>query len=781
MTKTTLASSAANFDEADLLAAFNASAPVDASSYFPPPASGDSRSLSTSPVKTLRTIAKETTSYTSSLQEDDDDPFGLNRLSAKQAPTSKPAHLVSDDDDILGMLGKPVSEVRREEKPGTRNMERAQSPISQPISRRDKAIAELIDMGFPIERSREALANTEDGVNVQEAVGWLLNQAHEESRSKSNAQGREARPQERGRQQPPPPSRTREEQPAEPVPQWMRRQDIANRNDSRSPASSEKDVTQYANDIGVSFLKSASSLWKTGQKKVQKVVTELHYESDGSQPKWMRDAQQSDSDSSTSQQPIREQKARAPLQPDVTDEALMLEGGRGPAKRPSKQTTFDDRLDVRVEPPARRPSPLMHSSLPERSMPRAQLPSTPAIPRASERVSRQLVEEQSAEAYISPARRRKAAPKAVESQTQPSMDIFSDAQGPLQSTPLSSLSKQPTKQERTAPIQKASIPVAIRPNAPSRLVPSITSSALSISASKRAAGTASFKRGDYAEAHGHYTSALTPLPPTHPLAIVVRCNRALTNIKVGDPKAAIVDADAALEIIGVSRGEDEFISIGDAEGDKPMKEFFAKALSRKAEALEAMEKWTDAASVWRDAIEAGVGGSVAIQGRNRCEKASEPRPAASTQARPAATLTSIGPSSRPLTSTSSAPRRTANPSRPSGSNGLGGNSSGEPEAVKRLREANAAAAAASDEAFALTDVVDARLAAWKGGKADNLRALLASLDAVLWAEAGWKKVGMADLVMPPRVKVTYMKAIAKVHPDKVCGVCFWGRIEDCTS
>ncbi|KAK5201202.1 auxilin-like clathrin-binding protein required for normal clathrin function, partial [Cryomyces antarcticus] len=89
------------------------------------------------------------------------------------------------------------------------------------------------------------------------------------------------------------------------------------------------------------------------------------------------------------------------------------------------------------------------------------------------------------------------------------------------------------------------------------------------------------------------------------------------------------------------------------------------------------------------------------------------------------------------------------------------------EAVTKLRAANAAADRADDEKFALTDAVDAQLAAWKGTKSDNLRALLGSLDGVLWPEAGWKKVGMADLVLPERVKVVYMKAIAKVHPDKV--------------
>ena len=41
----------------------------------------------------------------------------------------------------------------------------------------------------------------------------------------------------------------------------------------------------------------------------------------------------------------------------------------------------------------------------------------------------------------------------------------------------------------------------------------------------------------------------------------------------------------------------------------------------------------------------------------------------------------------------------------------------------------------------------------------------------LWGggDAGWKKVGMSDLVLPQKCKIVYMKAIAKVHPDKVSG------------
>jgi hypothetical protein len=219
---------------------------------------------------------------------------------------------------------------------------------------------------------------------------------------------------------------------------------------------------------------------------------------------------------------------------------------------------------------------------------------------------------------------------------------------------------------------------------------------------------------------------------------------------VGDPKAAVADADAALAIIGVSKGDGEKIHPGGTESEKDMKEFYGKALMRKAEALEHMEKWAEAGKVWRTAVEAGVGGAISIQGRSRCDKAAGGGDKAATPA----------VAKRP-------PVRKAPPPKVPALADLGGGPATDSEAVRRLKEANAAAEKADDEKFALTDQVDAKLLAWKGSKADNLRALLGSLDKVLWPEAGWNKVSMGDLVLPNKVKIVYMKAIAKVHPDKV--------------
>lgn len=225
----------------------------------------------------------------------------------------------------------------------------------------------------------------------------------------------------------------------------------------------------------------------------------------------------------------------------------------------------------------------------------------------------------------------------------------------------------------------------------------------------------------------------------------------MTALKIGEPKSAVDDADIILTFIGPSKGESETIDLGNGETPKPMKDFYGKALMRKAEALEQLERWGDAAQTWKEAVESGHGGSTSIQGRNRCEKA-------------AGTSKPQSQSAAPRKRASPAPKKTSALSdlTPTSASGT------DFEAVSRLRQANQAAERADEEKFALSESVDARIANWRNGKQDNLRALLGSLDTVLWPEAGWKKIGLSELVLPNRVKIHYMKGIGKVHPDKVC-------------
>ncbi|KAF1954152.1 hypothetical protein CC80DRAFT_526869 [Byssothecium circinans] len=749
--------------EDDLLAAFHRDAPVDASSHFPPASVGSGRST---PAYSARSSQGHTPvpTATHNALVDDDDMFGLNQLAQKPTARPPPSAAPADDDDILGLLGKPVSEFERRPEPTAAvevssddEVEQRSTPAA--LTPHDKAVSELVDMGFPADKSAIALATTESGYNVQAAVGWLLNQAHAEAKSRTEDRSRDrshrspADPEEQPRRGNSRPSAGgRESSAGGATPAWMRADEGRSRSGQRKPEgqSQEKDVSQYATEIGSTFLKSANTLWKTGQKKIQKTVAEFQQEGDPSVPKWMRDTQ-SARDETRSQTSRTRTKGPSPT---ATDEAMMLEAGGRPTKpsRPSHSQHEPGPLPVLSRREQNGFRDERRSDHPNRGL--SQSPAlrqqTPTLDkRPASKLTRQEVEEQSGQAYVSPARRKKTTP-------QPQVDLFSSDQP----TPPASSSRQPTPAQSNNPFLKATpapkarspavTPPPSRPRAPPRQIPPASSSALNSSAAYRQKGSEAFKRGDYAAAHTAYSSALGPLPQTHPITIIVLCNRAVTNIKVGDPKAAVSDADAALAIIGMSRGEGEKIALGGTEGDKDMKEFFGKALMRKAEALEHMEKWSDAGKVWKEAVEAGVGGSISIQGRNRCDKASG----------------GGNQIAAPATAKRPPPRKPVAP-KPTALSDLGGSSGADSEAVKRLKAANIAAEKADDEKFALSDQVDAKLVAWRGTKADNLRALLGSLDKVLWPEAGWNKVNMGDLVMPNKVKIVYMKAIAKVHPDKI--------------
>lgn len=729
----------------DILAAFNKDAPVNRASHFAPPppsvAPSGAPSGAASGRSTPAIVQPQPTRSTASTFDDDDDPFGLNEVQKKSnGRPAPPATSTEGDDDILGDLGKPVTE--KKPPPPAVPVSAEEGTTGPNYDPEDRNLAELVDMGFPADTARIALA--ENGGNVQDAVGWLIQQAHEESRQKSKGQ---ATPQQRTSpsESRSPQRRHRDEEQA--MPPWMRPEGRTNSSSrGQDGADGEKDATQMAQEFGSKLFKGANSLWKAGQKQMAKRVAEFQQDSqpDSSQPKWMRGAAVGEDEQQDAATTRRQRD-------NLTDEAAALDAPRERPQHPPRPSASKPQV---AESSSRSRAPI--EPLPQRPTPQPkfmQQTQSQADRRPTAKLSRQDVEDQSAQAYVSPARRKRPAPKP-EPQPEPEVDLFNSAL-PVESSraPAPAASKPNLPQPASRPS-----PAPPRPKAPPRSIMAVSPSALSTSASHRKAGGDHFKRGDYGAAHESYTAALTPLPPSHPIAIIVLSNRSLTALKTGDPKVSISDADKALEIIGPGLGVGEVIDLGGGEGTKDMKEFYGKAIMRKAEALEHMEKYSDAAAVWRLAVEAGVGGAVSLRGRDRCEKAAAPKPATAPKPKP---VRSTAPASGKATPSKSLGNSLQRPTISSVSS---------QEAVKKLRAANAEAEKADDERFALADTVDAKLAAWRGGKTDNLRALLQSMDIVLWEGAGWKKVGMSDLVLPPKVKIVYMKAIAKVHPDKVSSV-----------
>ncbi|TPX08239.1 uncharacterized protein E0L32_001865 [Thyridium curvatum] len=730
----------------DLFAAFNAETKVDNDSHYPPPAESASRTAT--PASGPALDLSDPGAWGANAQStshggggfEDDDPFDLGQLNSKPSSSAAVSPANGGDDDFLGDLAKPVEEVRRKAKasqpqspePGKpiedgdsdSSAEQAVSHMDDPF---DRAVAELVDYGFSPENARRGLTESGAGLNVQAAANWLLDDAHRAAKEKSQGQrranGRD------GRRQVETKSSNGTDSAA-----WMAKGGDA-RQHAVSTHQNDGDFAKTAAAMGTSFLKSANSLWKTSQKKMQQAVADFQQDADPSQPKWMRSAQ---ADHPSSRNTARQQ--------DVTDEAMMLEGGAHPDRKPQSMppthTSSRTQAPAAFDQPERRHSPV----------PRWQQAKQPPVRDPRARLNHQSVEEQSAQAYVSPARRKKPSPQpareTLPSSSQPTQDI-SFRSSPRLASRTGGQQQAPAPQNTTT--RPSAPPSKPAPKLPPRQIPPCSPASFQSSNKHRLDGTAHFKRGDYAAAHASYSSSLAAIPSTHPLAIVLLCNRALTALKTGEPRQAVDDADAALAVIGPGKGENELVALEDGTSEKrDMRDLYGKALTRKAEGLEQMEKWSDAMAVWQTCVEAGVGGATATAGRQRCQKALAPKP--------------------PLKAAAPSPRPTGTAARPNARRPPGGGAAApakDSDAVERLRAANKAAEAADGERFALVDQVDARIAAWRDGKRDNLRALLGSLDQVLWEGSGWKKVGLHELVLANKVKIVYMKAIAKCHPDKL--------------
>lgn len=72
-----------------------------------------------------------------------------------------------------------------------------------------------------------------------------------------------------------------------------------------------------------------------------------------------------------------------------------------------------------------------------------------------------------------------------------------------------------------------------------------------------------------------------------------------------------------------------------------------------------------------------------------------------------------------------------------------------------------------EERLRIAETVDVEIKRWAAGREGNMRALLSSLQYVLWPECGWQPVSLTDIITSTSVKKVYRKATLSIHPDKV--------------
>ncbi|KAG8923414.1 hypothetical protein FRC01_012790, partial [Tulasnella sp. 417] len=608
-----------------------------------------------------------------------------------------------DEEDVLGLLSQPVGKVRPKAEPEAPANGRTQSTSPRPpppASRSPRTssppphvLGKLVEMGFSIQQARIALAATETGADVEAAMEILLTQAavrEEDEREMQQAS--------RGEE-------TEREREAE----RRRRQQARRQGPSRAnvPAAANGDGPAQRRRASGNQEGDAQSPDALGQladhgNKVLTQASEIGANLLGKANAFWKSANKAYEDRvKTSTPPAPGGPSRPKWMSDAAEHDEPEPVGRRD-RQPRKQPTFkDDEGDGHPEDPVLPPRPKPSSS---------RRPEEPAQPPAAQR-------------------------------DVPTASLFA----PAGDTPKSYVSphRRKPQQQPKAPASPAPPAKPPTPSKPARQFVTCAASALSESLSHRTAGTAAYKLGQFANAEQSFSQAINVLPERHMGLVPLWNNRAMSRLKTGDGPGAVSDCTAVLEIIGVEwKLGDDAPDAGGAHGaGVDLGEALVKATTRRAQAYEMNEKWDKAKEDWEKL--AGIGNiwgpagakakTEAFRGLDRCRKALAPPPAPA-QSTPAG-------SSTPKPRAAPKPR----PAAPS--------SSGPSEAAVRLQAANRAAEADEAERYRLKDSVEGRLIAWKGGKENNIRALIASLENVLWPELNWVKVGMHELITEQQVKI----------------------------
>ncbi|BGP53495.1 auxilin-like clathrin-binding protein required for normal clathrin function [Rhodotorula sphaerocarpa] len=523
--------------------------------------------------------------------------------------------------------------------------------------------------------------------------------------------------------------------------------DAAARDQADALKEQANEVLAQAQKFGLNMFKSANAYWGEGKKALQKALEEQRAAAaragsgaaDGrtgppnGKPKWWREGMDD------------------PEDPEVVESVRGKGKGRA-AEPPAQEGGFMDSDDEDEGPETATRRPVPASS--QRGSPN---------PRGAEPAD--------SGGYRSPFRRggKSSAPVEADLLAGGSAPPAASLRAPQASRRSPTASTSPSPSPSPAPTPRRAV-------APPRSPVNVSASALASAAKHRATGNEHFKLGRFGEATAAFTLALDTLPETWLGNVPLLNNRAQARLKSGEEKQAAEDCTSALAILLAPVGGQVDLAALEAESTSlpaevtqlfaggsaiNLRDQLGKALARRAKAYEANEKWPLASEDWQklrtlgdETVTRGAGGIKMISdGVARCRQMLDgPRKPA---AAPARTTASAGPA-RASPSAGRPPRPTKTlPVQGSG------------EAVRALQAQQVASAAEDDQRLQLKDKVDAQIAGWKGGKESNLRALIASLDAVLWPSLGWKTVGMHELISESQLKVRYVRAIAKVHPDKL--------------
>ncbi|SPO30179.1 related to SWA2 - Auxilin-like protein involved in vesicular transport [Ustilago trichophora] len=773
------------------------------------------------PSKSTSTASKPTSTPTSSITPPNaqlsNDPFDFDSF---DSPFDAPKLALDTQDqdhvdDILGALAMPVSDAPKQSlspldprvaalssststssagssrvpspASGTRPVGGRSTPAARSSSPPPHVIGQIVEMGFSPQEARRALAQTETGVNVEAALELLIgsgnasHQTHEDderlarklqAREHSQAQSQSTsfrdsddqddaqhmqhreqhhhprHPEQRGTH-PRAPGRATPNPDGDAAADWQQQAD---------------QLYAQASEIGTSVLNKASAFWSSAKAQAQKALDERNRAaaersttpSDaGSErhrarrwgaasagagaartkewegkPKWMIDAE-------------RAQEAESGTASNQTSADVPMAAGG-----------FKDSDHEDDEPAQQVPEP------PTRA------PRRPAAPAAGVAAAAAAMSSAASALWGGKAEDN---PQHVPrhqspSQASPSVPARSAASAGIKAPYASPNRRGPTRSAAPSPIPP-------KTSQKRRPIPSDASHSISSANRNKQEGNDHFRRGAYGDAETSYTRGISALESSSSDSIrlvPLLSNRANVRLKNGDAAGTIADCDQLLTIIlslfgGSQRDANGKIAVYRASQEAALpaelaeinlRETYGKALVRRAQALEASERWKQAKADWEVLLEyekaEGSGVKTATsnmkfarEGLYRCGKMLGEKVVGSAVSS-GATLRSGGTRTRTRLE-----------------------KSGEEKASEAFANQQVSQAAEANAKFQLKDSVDAKIDAWKKGKETNLRALLCSLDTIVWPELGWKPIALHQVLDQAGLKKNYTKAIARLHPDKL--------------
>ncbi|OZJ01851.1 hypothetical protein BZG36_05338 [Bifiguratus adelaidae] len=613
----------------------------------------------------------------------------------------------ADDDDILGELGKPIQEARASPQSLAINSPSPKAPRAD--SEKDALVARIVEMGFTAEQALNALSATSNGRDVDAAIDFLVSYARVSA----------------------PPSK-----PAKPTRQFShtklrhtqtveRERDRLMRKNRHGESSQAGMSTQRQQQSEQTS--SGGSNFQDRKEHLVAQASEIRgylYQNAGILFNKGRDKLGKVIDEFQTDPTERERRAAGRPKWMQGDLSVDVHPQTAYANIGQYADSSDDEKSAAAfwdedAPPKRKERP-----------PTLFAPSADTATRQSR--SHVLQKQGGDEPYVSPSRRAVQKQAGHETYISPSRRALE--------TP--STHKTASPKPVAQPPKPTPAPTKIRHSVPA------TSSQVNSANALKTQGNEAFKLGQFDRAERFYTQAMDNLPARHDDLIPLFNNRAASRLKTGDHRGCVYDCDEALSIIG--------------EFESQFKHQVTKAYLRKAQAYESLEKYKDAEAAYAKIISLGGQNRSVNEGLTRCRKAMNPVTSNKAPPKPSNSGDLLG-----------SPKTTSNPFKPNfvgntpSKSTISSNSTSNSKRVQEMRAQAAAQDKEEEQRLQLNDKVETKLAAWKTGKQGNLRALLVGLDSVLWREAQWTSVTMAQLIDPKRCKIIYMKAIAKVHPDKL--------------